>query len=377
MKVLFLRSNPVDPDSRVEKEVESLLKNGIEAEIFCWDRSKNHKVIKEEKKIGNVKCPIYRAGFQSIYGAGFKKNFGPLVKFQNAIVQFIKINHYKYDVIHACDFDTAFSAFRLARKYRIKFIYDIFDYYADAFNVPKALKNIVINFDTNIINKSDAVIICSEKRKKQLREARPKRLIVIHNSPKTINWRKNEENKSGFLSIAYVGILNDGRMIPEMLDIVSKNKKYKLLIGGFGKYESLVKKYALANENIIFYGKVPYEKTIRIESESDVLTALYDPAIPNHQYAAPNKFYEALMLGKPLIMCKNTGMSEVIEKNKFGILIDFDRKGLEKGFKEVYSNIDSFKKKQNEEKKLFDEKYSWNIMEKRLLKLYREIGKDL
>ena len=34
------------------------------------------------------------------------------------------------------------------------------------------------------------------------------------------------------------------------------------------------------------------------------MTAIYDPNISNHYYAAPNKFYEALMLGKPLIMVK-------------------------------------------------------------------------
>lgn len=42
MKVLFLRSNPVDPDSRVEKEVNSLIKRGYKVEVFGWDRSADY-----------------------------------------------------------------------------------------------------------------------------------------------------------------------------------------------------------------------------------------------------------------------------------------------------------------------------------------------
>lgn len=39
-KIIFLRSNPVNPDSRVEKEASTLIQNGFEVEVIGWDREK-------------------------------------------------------------------------------------------------------------------------------------------------------------------------------------------------------------------------------------------------------------------------------------------------------------------------------------------------
>ena len=37
-RVVMLRSNPVNPDSRVEKEVLALSKAGFDVQILAWDR---------------------------------------------------------------------------------------------------------------------------------------------------------------------------------------------------------------------------------------------------------------------------------------------------------------------------------------------------
>ena len=47
MKVLFIRANPVKPDSRVEKEAASLVRNGYEVSILGWDRNGDYALRKE------------------------------------------------------------------------------------------------------------------------------------------------------------------------------------------------------------------------------------------------------------------------------------------------------------------------------------------
>src|SRR5699024_3494791 len=132
-------------------------------------------------------------------------------------------------------------------------------------------------------------------------------IIYVHNTPQYQEFPSKEENKTNSkMKIAYIGILGEGRMIHELLDIVSRNNIYELHIGGFGQLEDVVRKYSNKYPNIIYYGKTSYEKTMLIESKCDILTALYDPSVKNHKYAAPNKFYESLMLGKPVIMIENT-----------------------------------------------------------------------
>lgn len=373
MKVLFIRANPVKPDSRVEKEAASLVRNGYEVSILGWDRNGDYALRKEPLNDLMPEVEAYRVGIKSSFGSGMK-NLKHLLKFQREIRKFLKIN--EFDVVHACDFDTAFTAFHSIDHKKTRFVYDIFDYYADAFSIPSFMRRPVIALDRKIINGADLSIICTEQRREQIAGSNPKKLIVIHNCPpKTAlhdSSRDITERKT--IRIAYFGILSASRLIKEMIEVVSENKEYELHIGGFGVLEDYVKEAAEKNENIIFYGTVPYQKVLEVESESDILTAIYDPAVKNHFYAAPNKFYESLMLGKPVIMAKNTGMSEIVEEHDIGATIDFSKEGIENGLIELTKKKLRWPQMSSRMKKLYSEEYSWDEMERRLIRAYQELN---
>ena len=374
MKILFIRSNPVNPDSRVEKEVKALLDNGHEVTILAWDRESNHNIVKSNIMIGKHMIYIYRLGIKSEFSAGFKKNLKPLIKFQFGIISFIRKHRNDFDVIHSCDFDTAFSSYFFKKK-NVKFIYDIFDYYVDSFSVPNYLKYAIEKIDSYIINKADYVIICTDQRKKQLKYANPKKLCVIHNTPQYCEFKKNDnfDVSSEKIKIVYVGILSYGRNILEMCDFVSNNSEYELHIGGFGILENKVKNFSDSNDNIKYYGKLSYEMTLELESKCDIITAFYDPKIRNHKFAAPNKFYEALMLGKPVVMALDTGMSDIVEKYEIGAVVPFDKPEL--GFQILCSKKKDWDTISTKEKDLYKKEYSWEKMEKRLVSIYDELIK--
>lgn len=72
-KVCIIRSNPVNPDSRVEKEALSLKRFGYDVHILAWDREKNSKKeTREYIQIADTKIPITRLGHAATYGDGFK-----------------------------------------------------------------------------------------------------------------------------------------------------------------------------------------------------------------------------------------------------------------------------------------------------------------
>lgn len=373
MRVLFLRSNPVDPDSRVEKEVQSLLEDGHHVDILAWDRAVDYRLRKEKKKIKNYTITIFRCGIKASFGGGMKENIIPLIKFQRIIWEFIKIHHDLYDMVHACDFDTAFSSFKIAKKYNLKFIYDIFDYYVDAFKVPIQIKKYIEICDKKIINNADAVIICTEKRKEQIAGTSPKRLEIIHNAPENaMIGDRNFNLNPNKIKIAYIGILAGGRFIKEVMEYVCKNKKYELHIAGFGLLEEEVRRISEENDNIIYYGKLKYQDTLALEESCDLLFAIYNPNVKNHYYAAPNKFYESMMLGKPIIMARNTGLDYILEKYEIGYVIEYDYRALEKLLDSL--TMEELTKNKEKRQMLFDKKFSWCIMAQRLKSLYASIN---
>ena len=113
-----------------------------------------------------------------------------------------------------------------------------------------------------------------------------------------------------------------------------------------------------------------YDDVLKLEMNCDILFATYNPKILNHKYSAPNKVYEAMALGKPIIVCRNTGVDELVEKEKIGFVIDYNADQFIKTIKQIDAkNYDLIAKKCIQ---LYKNKYSWDSMEKELLKNVKE-----
>ena len=119
-----------------------------------------------------------------------------------------------------------------------------------------------------------------------------------------------------------------------------------------------------------------YNDVLSLESECDILFATYDPKIKNHKYSAPNKVYEAMALGKPIIVCKNTGIDELVDQNKIGITIEYNAKDFIKKLDLLLEDSKAIKNMNLTAKKMYTEKYNWKIMEKRLIDAYNELLKE-
>lgn len=116
-------------------------------------------------------------------------------------------------------------------------------------------------------------------------------------------------------------------------------------IAGFGELEDLIKQACIQANNIHYWGTVPYEKGIEIMKNSDIILAIYEKTIPNHIYAAPNKYYEGLYLGKPILTTKDTYVGIKTEKYKTGFTISEDTNELETFFSKenLRSEINKYK----------------------------------
>lgn len=371
-RVCMIRSNPVSPDSRVEKEAWTLVKAGYPVHILAWDRDDDHEEKQDYIKVADERIPITRLGYKASYGDGFK-NIRPNLKFQSSMRKWLKKHRDEYDIIHACDFDTALFSMPMAKGK--KFVFDVFDF---RFGEPHSfIQRMIRNGQIRIINHADATIICTEDRKMQIRDAKPKRLAVIHNTPlRTILQEDNGFELQGYSKrekIVYVGILGNSRLLLEIGDAVSHNSRVELHIAGFGVHSSRFEKLSDEIENIFYYGKIPYDQTLALESKCDIMTAIYDPAIENNRFAAPNKFYESLMLGKPILMVKGTGMSEIVKQYDIGELIDYSEEGFITGLQRLINRKGEWAEMSDRMKRLYEEQFSWETMEGRLTDLYSEL----
>ena len=382
MKVVMLRTHGINPDPRCEKELNSmLLVPGLAVSAVAWDRNSNIKKQCASLHLSNGTVPIIRFGVPASWGGGMKVNFLPMLKFEWKLFWWLIKNTKEYDCVHACDLLTGLPALLPCKIFHKKIVYDIFDYYAATTHGPQRLLNLFAKLEDFVINHSDVTIICSEKRMEQISQASPKKLVVLHNAPSREQLEvpidgvtvKSKGLSVDRVKIIYVGNLVEDRFILKALSLADSIPNVEFHIGGMGALEDVVARIAQEKENVFFYGKMKYSDVISLENQGDILLALYDPALPNHRYAAPNKFYEALALGKPLIMFHNTGMDDIVMANNIGAVCDATEKGIYSAIIELQSKRDVWAPMAEKMKALFDEEYSWNIMEKRLMSLYEEI----
>ena len=306
--IILLRSTDGEPDSRFEKYTDFLRKKQLSYFTLCWDRM--------GKKIQTDNNLYYQK--KAKYGDGIKNIIG-LIGFNWFLIRKLICLRKKYRVIHACDFDTIFPAILLKIFFRKKVIYDIFDWYIDSRGISNPLirKSLLVCEYINI-KLSDVVIVCEEERIPQIIYT-PSKIWVLPNIPyfKDIDFPK-EQTKC--LTLSYVGILMNFRGIDKIVKYAKANPNIRLKVAGFGTLESLFTREEMS-ENIEYYGAVKYLDGLKIMNSSDIICAIYEKNNPNHIYAAPNKYYEGLYLGKPIITTEGTLVGNKTAANKTGFVI--------------------------------------------------------
>ncbi|OMF59360.1 hypothetical protein BK139_13240 [Paenibacillus sp. FSL R5-0490] len=320
--ILLIRSNDLNPDPRAQKYIDFFEKENIEYNVLGWDRLGN-ALNKKEYTYYNRR-------------AEFGKK---LLNIKNKLLWFVFIFKYlfenknEYKIVHACDFDTAFPAVLASIITRKKVVFDIFDWMSNDHEKNLIYKTIGF-LERYTVRKADYVIICEEERKEQLKSKRED-IMVMPNIPnigmvedKSL-LNQIELQKSDYdIVVSYVGVFDSNRGLEDFLKKVSEKQNVLFNIAGFGYLQDLVIEYSKRYKNIVYWGKVDYNKGLNIMKNSDLILALYYNSNPLHKYAAPNKFYEGLMLGIPLITTKNTLVGAKTERYNTGFVIEEGYEGI-------------------------------------------------
>jgi glycosyltransferase involved in cell wall biosynthesis len=368
-RILFCRSNPLAPDPRVEKEAKALARAGFQVKALGWDRSAKLPTSDQLDGVSIIRLPI-----QADFGKGIR-NFPQLFRWQVHLLSWLYRHRHTYDIIHACDFDTVLPAFLLKKLAGKLVVYDIFDFYADHLrSTPDFIKYWIRAVDLWVINRVDAVILVDDARRDQIAGSRPRRVVVLYNSPEDLvapaTVGKSSRNGAS-LSLVYIGLLQVERGLLELLQVIERHPNWSLDLAGFGGDQDAILAQAARLPNVRWHGRIPYEQALQLSRTADVLLATYDPRIPNHRYSSPNKIFEAMMLGKPIVVARNTNMDRMIQQADCGLVVEYgDVMGLEAALVRLSEDKGLQNRYARNARDAYLNSYSWSKMEERLLSLY-------
>lgn len=320
-KVLILRSNQIKSDSRTEKYIDFLRENNIEYHIIGWDRNDSGAEYKN--------AIFYRRKVGYVVG-GMKAALNRLYWFRFLIKQLRKQVD-SNTMIHACDIDTAFPACLYKYLFNRKsfVLYDVFDWMSamSAKTNPLILKGVKF-MEWFSLKYSNKLFICEEERRSQIPNNEKYDISVLPNIPmiendETIRVKDSKYSFNNNLpTLSYVGWFSYGRFLDELIEVATQ-KKINLLIAGYGNKSLEDACNDVKNsENIRYYGRVEYREGLKLMYNSDAIYAMYCKVEPNHIYAAPNKYYESMLLGRPIITTKGIIIGSKVEKLNIGYTIE-------------------------------------------------------
>lgn len=383
MKICVIANQEASKSAMFPRICDGILFSECTCEIVSRERETNCTgIIKKQYYFSNDNLeaiiPNHEIQIKAEVGKGITnifKNFS----YTYYILKFISQNKKDFDLFHVVDLDSAIPIIlhNISHRKKLKFVYHIADFYADSRkNIPRALRSLLRKLELFVINKASATIICTDERIEQIKGSKPNNLTVIYNSPVIDQSKFNTEYElKSPINLTYVGGLNSNRFIKTIVDVVKNDKRFNLILAGYGNVASYVNEISLIQDNIISLGSIAYSEALKLYEKSDIMFAIYDPSIPNHRFSAPNKVYEAMLVGKPIIVARDTSVDKVVENENMGYVIDYDQHNLVILLEYIYNNQDELYIKAQNAKDAYT-RYSWYSMRDRIKNMYERIFID-
>lgn len=205
-----------------------------------------------------------------------------------------------------------------------------------------------------------------------------KRPVVVLNAPRQTDVKQSDYFRKTFnlsndtIIFIYQGNLGQGRGIHLLLETFKNRKDNSVMvIMGHGELENHVKKLATNSPSIFFHPAVPPDKVLDYTASADIGFAMVQNTCLSHDFSMPNKLFEYLMAGLPVIVPPSREMKAFVEKHKFGVSITAETtEAVNQGINQIKSmNLNELKL--NARKTAWE--CAWEVQEKTMIEGYKSL----
>lgn len=241
---------------------------------------------------------------------------------------FFRLLFMRFDAVQACDIFCALPAAIVCRLTGRKMIYDIRDPWAVSLKYPNIINKAVYAVDWCAMGMAHAFVVPTSRYISYMgRWGKTKPVLEIPNT--CHDWLDRlpslegrlAPKRPGYVRLAYLGYLVNGRGGDWLLEFVSDdaNKTELVVAGDSGRAE--IQERLRQTPNVHYLGHVPYAEALAAMHESDATTLLYDPDHEINRILDPTKFYDAMMLGRPVIASRGMSRSSTVEEHGLGYAV--------------------------------------------------------
>ncbi len=311
-KIIVSVSNDLITDQRVDKVCNSLYNNGYNILLVGC------------KKMYNL-SPLYRNYRIVRLNLFFTRGFLFYAEFNIKLFFFLLFK--KKDIVLSNDMDTLLPNFLVSRLQHKKLVFDSHELFSEIPELTdrKFIKKVWSVFEKKLLPRlENAYTVCASIAEHYKNRYKTE-FKIIRNLPKASSYEKGGLNFSTDKKlIIYQGAVNIGRGLELMIDAMKHLDDYLFLIVGDGDITNeLFQKSENEGlkEKVHFYGKVTPKELKKITPNAVLGISLEEDLGLNYRYALPNKIFDYIQAGIPVLCADLPEMKKVILNYNVGEIV--------------------------------------------------------
>ena len=316
-KIIISVTNDLSTDQRVKKVCGTL--NTMNYDILLIGR-KRHTSLK-------LKRPYQTKRMRLVF------NKGALFYAEFNIRLFILLVFSKVDIYHANDLDTLLANYLAAIIRRKPIVYDSHEYFTGVPEIQnkKLVKKVWQTIEQFIFPKLKHIITVNQSIAQLFKDKYNKDLRILRNVPNKVETLKLKSKSELDIAedkdiiITQGAGININRGIEELVEAMQYLNNVHLIIIGDGDVIPQLKKRVLElklENSIIFKGRMPYHEMMQYTQHAKLGITIDKDTNTNYKYSLPNKLFDFIHAGIPILASKIIEVEKIIKKYQIGLFIN-------------------------------------------------------
>lgn len=324
--IAMLVTNRGIDDVRVCMEAGALSRGGQRVVVIGWDRDAQDDAYEMHDGV-----EFLRLAIRSTHGRGLSQ---PLFMAGYYALAMGALRRMRPTVIHCHDLDTLPLGIMARRLLGGKLVFDAHENYPDMMvgHLPLPAVAAIRRLEKSLVPKCDLLITVGNRLAEHYRQLGARAVEVVGNwkdageftsDPQTVAQTREELGlANGQVAICFVANLGRERHLAPLLEAAAGDARFACIIGGDGPQALMVQNWASEHDNVRYLGKVPPSRVAAVTAACDVVYYGFDANNPNARWSAPNKLYEAIAAGKPVLTGAFGEIGDTVAGTGCGIVAD-------------------------------------------------------
>jgi glycosyltransferase involved in cell wall biosynthesis len=172
-----------------------------------------------------------------------------------------------------------------------------------------------------VYSSASAILVTDDARLNLLPVRSRSKARVLPNYPLTDKHAISVKAEPvGPLKIFFSGSIGADRGLPFLLNLIKQDPQLQVHVAGW-LYDQAGKELC-KHPQVTYHGIIHQSAAAQIAKQCDYILCLYEPNITNNIYASPNKIYDGIQAGVPVIINQEVLVSAFVRAERLGYVIE-------------------------------------------------------